>query len=363
MNSQVTLAAEGSCQPSLVVDSENGITTVLDQRGRPVVRLLVSAADTESPRRGGQVSPHLGPLPAGWEERNTSTGRSYFVNHKTKVTTWEDPRLPHNGDPCSSFDRKLEYIRSQPTMRLQWGTCEILVRRSHLFEDACSEIMTKSPLELKHQLVVRFEGEDNSRSGSPSCTKELFVLLARELFSPVRQLFKPSLYNEHVLQINPTPNASSDHIQRNYAFVGRCMALSILHAHPFGVHFIPSYYKKFLKQKATLSDLGWVDAQLHNELVALKKSTIGGTPSKHFTISDEPGSSRIVELKPGGSDISVVEESKDQYIGLAIRHRLYKQVQEQLDVLIPAFFALIPANLVVMLHEHELEALMSGETS
>ena len=32
------------------------------------------------------------PLPIGWERRNTPDGRDYYVNHRTRVTTWFDPR-------------------------------------------------------------------------------------------------------------------------------------------------------------------------------------------------------------------------------------------------------------------------------
>jgi E3 ubiquitin-protein ligase NEDD4 len=39
-------------------------------------------------------NPNLGPLPSGWEMRLTSTGRVYFVDHNTRTTTWEDPREP-----------------------------------------------------------------------------------------------------------------------------------------------------------------------------------------------------------------------------------------------------------------------------
>lgn len=33
------------------------------------------------------------PLPAGWEERRTPEGRPYFVDHNHRLTTWSDPRL------------------------------------------------------------------------------------------------------------------------------------------------------------------------------------------------------------------------------------------------------------------------------
>ena len=32
---------------------------------------------------------NLGPLPSGWEPRLTANGRLYFVDHNTKVTTWD----------------------------------------------------------------------------------------------------------------------------------------------------------------------------------------------------------------------------------------------------------------------------------
>ena len=35
-----------------------------------------------------------GPLPSGWERRATSSGKCYFVDHNTRTTTWEDPRMP-----------------------------------------------------------------------------------------------------------------------------------------------------------------------------------------------------------------------------------------------------------------------------
>ena len=33
------------------------------------------------------------PLPHGWEEARNANGEVYFINHKTRTTCWEDPRL------------------------------------------------------------------------------------------------------------------------------------------------------------------------------------------------------------------------------------------------------------------------------
>ncbi|KAG8778686.1 WW domain containing E3 ubiquitin protein ligase 1 [Serendipita sp. 401] len=35
----------------------------------------------------------LGPLPPGWEMRQTSSGRTYFNNNNSRKRTWDDPRI------------------------------------------------------------------------------------------------------------------------------------------------------------------------------------------------------------------------------------------------------------------------------
>ena len=43
----------------------------------------------------GATTSGLGELPSGWEQRFTTEGRPYFVDHNTRTTTWVDPRRQH----------------------------------------------------------------------------------------------------------------------------------------------------------------------------------------------------------------------------------------------------------------------------
>lgn len=45
-------------------------------------------------RSGGTPNQDRGPLPEGWEVKTAPDGRSYFVDHVRKTTTWTDPRPP-----------------------------------------------------------------------------------------------------------------------------------------------------------------------------------------------------------------------------------------------------------------------------
>lgn len=152
------------------VDHNTRTTTWVDPRRQTIIRVM-------GPNGQGSSQPQtisqLGPLPSGWEMRLTSTARVYFVDHNTKTTTWDDPRLPSTLDASvpqykRDFRRKLIYFRSQPSMRAQPGNCQIKVRRNHIFEDSYAEIMRQAPYDLKKRLMIKFDGEDGLDYGGLS---------------------------------------------------------------------------------------------------------------------------------------------------------------------------------------------------
>jgi len=119
------------------------------------------------------TNPNLGPLPSGWEMRLTSTGRVYFVDHNTRTTSWDDPRLPPNLDDNApqykrDYRRKVIYFRSQPKMRVLPGKCEIKIRRTRVLEDSYGAVMALTGEHLKRRLMVNFEGEDGLDYGGVS---------------------------------------------------------------------------------------------------------------------------------------------------------------------------------------------------
>lgn len=60
-----------------------------DQVPASASQLAMLRADTAAVLRRVQERP----LPEGWERRTHSDGRTYFVDHQTRTTTWVDPRL------------------------------------------------------------------------------------------------------------------------------------------------------------------------------------------------------------------------------------------------------------------------------
>ena len=155
------------------VDHNTRTTTWVDPRRQQYIRMYGQNANGNNTTIQTQPVSQLGALPSGWEMRLTNTARVYFVDHNTKTTTWDDPRLPSSLDQNvpqykRDFRRKLIYFRSQPALRILSGQCHVKVRRSHIFEDSYAEIMRASANDLKKRLMIKFDGEDGLDYGGLS---------------------------------------------------------------------------------------------------------------------------------------------------------------------------------------------------
>ena len=147
------------------VDHNSRTTTWLDPR-------LANAPPSVFSSTATQTALNLGPLPSGWEMRMTSGGRIYFVDHNTRTTSWDDPRMPSD-DPAApqykrDFRRKVVYFRSQPAMREVPGKCDIKIRRSMAFEDSFAAVMRSTREDMRRRLMIRFDGEDGLDYGGVS---------------------------------------------------------------------------------------------------------------------------------------------------------------------------------------------------
>ena len=133
-------------------------TTWVDPRtGRPSA--LPSQANV--PNR-----PHeddLGALPDGWEERVHTDGRIFFIDHNTRTTQWEDPRIsnpsiagpaiPYNRD----YKRKYDYLKNQLKKPSNVpNKFEIKVRRQHILEDSYRQIQVDQILFCKKGILTHF---------------------------------------------------------------------------------------------------------------------------------------------------------------------------------------------------------------
>lgn len=345
------------------VDHNTRTTTWVDPRRQQYIRMYGQNAGSGNSTIQQQPVSQLGPLPSGWEMRLTNTARVYFVDHNTKTTTWDDPRLPSSLDQNvpqykRDFRRKLIYFRSQPALRILSGQCHVKVRRSHIFEDSYAEIMRQSPNDLKKRLMIKFDGEDGLDYGGLS--REFFFLLSHEMFNPFYCLFEYSAHDNYTLQINPHSGINPEHLGY-FKFIGRVVGLAIFHRRFLDAFFIGAFYKMILKKKVTLQDMEGVDAEFHRTLSWTMENDITDVIYSTFSVEDERFGEKVtVDLKPGGQDIEVTNENKKEYVELITEWRIQKRVEEQFNAFVTGFHELIPADLVNVFDERELELLIGG---
>ncbi|GAA5945146.1 hypothetical protein JCM1841_001769 [Sporobolomyces salmonicolor] len=343
------------------VDHNTRTTTWVDPRRQQLLRVMGPNGNnlTVQPQSVSQ----LGPLPSGWEMRLTSTARVYFVDHNTKTTTWDDPRLPSSLDQNvpqykRDFRRKLIYFRSQPALRPSPGQCHVKVRRTHIFEDSYAEIMRQTPNDLKKRLMIKFDGEDGLDYGGLS--REFFFLLSHEMFNPFYCLFEYSAHDNYTLQINPNSSINPEHLNY-FKFIGRVLSLAVFHRRFLDAYFITALYKMVLKKKITLADMESVDAELYRSLAWMLDNDITDVLEETFSTEDDRfGELVTVDLKPGGRDEAVTNENKKEYVQLVVEWRIQRRVEEQFKAFLSGFNELIPQELINVFDERELELLIGG---
>ncbi|KAI0064968.1 HECT-domain-containing protein [Artomyces pyxidatus] len=340
---------------SYFVDHHTRTTTWNDPRRGAVGPVPAAAVATRAA---------LGPLPSGWEMRMTSTQRVYFVDHNTRTTSWDDPRLPSTVDADApqykrDYRRKVVYFRSQPAMRVSAESkCELRVRRGWVFEDSFAAIMRLRPEDLKKRLMVKFEGEDGLDYGGVS--REWFFLLSHEMFNPSYGLFEYSAHDNYTLQINPASGVNPEHLDY-FKFIGRCLGLAIFHHRFLDAYFVPSFYKMILGKKVSLKDLEAVDFDLHKGLTWMLENDITDVLEESFcTTEDRFGELVTVDLKPNGENIPVTEENKQEYVDLVVDYRIHKRVGDQFNAFMSGFADALPLDLIRVFDENELELLIGG---
>lgn len=345
------------------VDHNTRTTTWVDPRRQQYIRMYGGQNNTNGQIQQQPVS-QLGPLPSGWEMRLTNTARVYFVDHNTKTTTWDDPRLPSSLDQNvpqykRDFRRKLIYFRSQPAMRILSGQCHIKVRRSHIFEDSFAEITRQSATDLKKRLMIKFDGEDGLDYGGLS--REFFFLLSHEMFNPFYCLFEYSAHDNYTLQINPHSGINPEHLNY-FKFIGRVVGLAIFHRRFLDAFFIGALYKMMLGKAVALADMEGVDADFHRSLQWMLDNDIsGGILEQTFSTEDERfGVLTVEDLIPNGRNIEVTNENKKEYVDLMVKWRIEKRIAEQFQAFKEGFHELIPQDLINVFDERELELLIGG---
>lgn len=308
----------------------------------------------------------LGPLPDGWEERVHTDGRVFYIDHETKSTQWDDPRIQINNKPSQAvpysrdFKRKCDYFRSKLKRPVNVpNKYEIHVRRNNLLLDSYRGVSPVSnPELLKTRLWIVFDGETGLDYGGVQ--REWFYLLSKEVFNPYYGLFEYSASDNYTLQINPNSGMCNEDHLFYFKFIGRLAGMAVYHGKLLDAFFIRPFYKMMLGKPITRIDMESVDSEYYNSLNWILENDPEDLDLT-FSVDEELfGQVTLKDLKPRGSEIKVTNANKREYINLVIKWRFVSSVEDQMKKFMEGFSELIPHNLIQIFDERELELLMCG---
>lgn len=261
------------------------------------------------------------------------------------------------------FDNKRNYftrkLHSRNGDRQPHPPLQLSVRRSEVFLDSFKSLYYKSADEMKYgKLSIRFHGEEGVDAGG--VTREWFQVISRQMFNPDYALFVPVASDRTTFHPNRLSSINPEHLTF-FKFIGRIIGKALYEGRVLDCHFSRAVYKQMLGKTVNMKDMETLDLEYYKSQQWMLNNDITDVITETFSAEVEAfGEMQIVDLVENGRNIPVTEENKHEFIRLMTEFRLTRAVQEQLEHFLKGFHDIVPAELVSIFSEQELELLISG---
>lgn len=263
------------------------------------------------------------------------------------------------------FDNKRSYFtrtvhaKNNGQARPSYPPLSVGVRRGNVFHDSYRNIAHKSDDEVKYgKLNVRFHGEEGVDAGG--VTREWFQVLTRAMFDPNYALFTPVSSDRTTFHPNPHSDINDEHLAF-FKFIGRIIGKAVYEGRLLDAYFSRAMYKRILGKPVSVKDMESLDPDYYKSLVWMLENDITGVVVETFSVEEEAfGEHKTIDLIENGQNIEVTNENKQEYVRLIVEHKLLTSVKVQMEHFLTGFHGIIPADLISIFNEQELELLISG---
>ncbi|PMB67467.1 E3 ubiquitin-protein ligase TOM1-like [Beauveria bassiana] len=283
-----------------------------------------------------------------------------FLSMNPKVLEFDNKR--------NYFNRTVHSRAAHGQSRPSYPPLQLSVRRESVYRDSFANLYYKSGDEIKYgKLNIRFGGEEGVDAGG--VTREWFQVLARQMFDPNNALFIPvssdrTTFHPNKLSkfhLNEDSNAGESTDSIHFKFIGRIIGKALYEGRLLDCFFSRAVYKRILGKSVSVKDMESFDPDYYKSLCWMLENDITDIITETFSEEeDEFGVTKIVDLVPNGREIPVTEENKQEYVRLVVEHRLLTSVKDQMESFLKGFHEIIPAELISIFNEQELELLISG---
>eukprot|EP00522_Entomoneis_paludosa_P008036 CAMPEP_0172451340 /NCGR_PEP_ID=MMETSP1065-20121228/9426_1 /TAXON_ID=265537 /ORGANISM="Amphiprora paludosa, Strain CCMP125" /LENGTH=1372 /DNA_ID=CAMNT_0013203291 /DNA_START=50 /DNA_END=4168 /DNA_ORIENTATION=- len=232
----------------------------------------------------------------------------------------------------------------------------LAIDRKHLLTQTLQKISGASHVELRKSLKIVFKGEDGVDAGG--VLREFMYLLSHQLFDA-----STGMWSSHFDESGTTWfNGDCTWNDEGYYLVGVLTGLAVYNDVILDVHFPRAVYRKLLGYTLGLEDM--VDEETRNGLQQLLNYE-GDDVEDIFCLSFEHtwmdlGIERKVELKPGGADIPVTSQNREEYVMLYVKWLLVDSIHAQYEAFERGVMQVLESSSLDLLQPEELELLLVG---
>ncbi|KAJ8122768.1 hypothetical protein ONZ43_g1119 [Nemania bipapillata] len=262
------------------------------------------------------------------------------------------------------FDNKRNWFNrsvhnKQQANHRPFPTLQLQVRREHVFHDSFRSLYFKTGDEMKFsKLNIRFHGEEGVDAGG--VTREWFQVLTRQMFDANYALFVPVSSDRTTFHPNKLSGINDEHLLF-FKFIGRIIGKALYEGRLLDCYFSRAVYKRILGKPVSVKDMESFDPEYYKSLSWMLNNDITDIITETFSVEDDEfGVTKISDLCENGRNITVTEENKHDYVRLVVEHKLLSSVKEQMENFLKGFHDIIPAELISIFNEQELELLISG---
>lgn len=207
---------------------------------------------------------------------------------------------------------------------------EMLIDRSHLLDESFNYIAQAKHSDLHGGLFMEFKHEDAT---GPGVLREWFCLVCQALFSPKQVLFSPCPEDKRRFYLNETSAVDPLHL-KYFTFAGRIIGLALMHKVQVGVVLDRTLFLHLAGKSITLEDISVADPVKYASCKRILEMDAAEIDSLYLTFSrgaHELGAERVIDLCPGGQDISVNIWNREHYIDLLIKNTFVDSISAQLN--------------------------------
>lgn len=250
---------------------------------------------------------------------------------------------------------------------LQGPQTHLTVRRTHLYEDAFDKLSPENEPNLRTRFRVQMINEhqlEEAGIDGGGIFREFLSELIKRAFDPNRGFF--ILTKDNMLYPNPSASFIQENYQRHYYFIGRMLGKALFENLLVELPLAEFFLSKLAGRHSDIIDihqLTSLDPDMHKNLMKLKsydENDFKDLELDFTVVCDDLGETRVVELKPDGTNILVNSSNWIEYISAMADFKLNRQIKEQCQAFRQGLTNVLPISWLYMFNTKELQVLISG---